>query len=47
MNEVFLRTVEHYKQQGDAGLAQFVTAELAAAEDYVHTYMARNVFAKQ
>jgi hypothetical protein len=47
VNEVFLRAVEHYKQQGDAGLEQFVSAELAAAEDYVETYMARNVFAKQ
>lgn len=47
VNEVFLRAVEHYKHNGDAGLEQFVTAELTAAEDYVHTYMARNVFAKQ
>lgn len=46
LNEVFLRTVEHYKQSGDAGLREFATAELAAAEAYVQAYMARNAFAK-
>jgi arabinosaccharide transport system substrate-binding protein len=46
LNEVFLRAVEHYKQNGDSGLRQFVAGELDAAEAYVHRYMARNVFAK-
>jgi arabinosaccharide transport system substrate-binding protein len=46
LSEVFLRSVEHYKQNGDEGLSDFVARELSAAEDYVHRYMARNAFSK-
>ncbi len=46
MNEVFLRAVEHYKQNGDTGLREFVQAELDDAEAYVHRYIGRNVLAK-
>jgi arabinosaccharide transport system substrate-binding protein len=45
VNEVLLRAVAYYQKHGEAGLHQFVTDELNAAEAYVRRYVARNVLA--
>ena len=47
INEVILRVVEQFKQNGDTGLAEFAQSELDGAEAYMKRQMARNVFAQQ
>jgi arabinosaccharide transport system substrate-binding protein len=43
LSEAFLKTVDHYRINGDTGLREFLERELDEAEAYVRSYMARNV----
>lgn len=47
VSEVFLRAVLYYKENGETGLREFVTRELAGARALLQKDIDRNVFAKE
>jgi len=47
VSEVFLRSVLFYKENGEKGLREFVTRELASARALLQKDIDRNVFAKE